>query len=216
MAKARKERKDAFALLYSIGPEKMELVKSMLTRDTTPAEVARVIQEDWKLLTNMEADSLRKNIDRFRKKKVDPKIAEAAARTMTSEPVRRELAKLAPKLDVVADLEEMCALQKARILKIVRSENALTAGILLGNVKAELDVYTRMMRVLGDFQLETGHMVRVPRRVAGLFHMGGDKNEVFEFEVQIENRNQLLEATQKVFAVLEGVEYQHLGPTTRQ
>ena len=153
----------SFEQLVALGPEVMDRVNSMLLSGEHASAIARWIQDDLKKIVGVQHQTLKKALERYRKKDLTPKTLAAIAGASRGLSARTIL----QRLNSMDELEEMVRHQKLRVEKLLAREIELPKGILLKDTTNEMKLLKEMLVSLSDMQLETGLMQRAPKTVKG-------------------------------------------------
>ncbi len=179
-----------FKRLHELGEEIVAQVDDMLLAGETPTKVARWLQGDLEVLTDLKESSIKKNLERYRSKDLKQRMVDETAERMMG----KSASGLKRQLVALDEMTDATALQKARVEKILVKEGQLPAGILLKQASDEMRLYKEMLVELGKLQLETGVMRRAPKTVTG---------QVVDPETGASRQFQWTEEQEALFAQLE-------------
>lgn len=179
-----------FKRLHELGEEIVAQVDDMLLAGETPTKVARWLQGDLEVLTDLKENSIKKNLERYRSKDLKQRMVDETAERMMG----KSASGLKRQLVALDEMTDATALQKARVEKILVKEGQLPAGILLKQASDEMRLYKEMLVELGKLQLETGVMRRAPKTVTG---------QVVDPETGASRQFQWTEEQEALFAQLE-------------
>ena len=171
-----KDNLTAFARLVALGPEVMGRVEKDLLNGEPASVLVKWLHKDMKVLADVQPSSLKKALERFRLKELQPRtLARIAAttRTLATKTVIK-------RLNVMDHLEEMVTFQRARLDKLLTREAQMAGGILLKDTSNELRLLKELLMDLGKVQLETGLLPRAPRTIRG--SLQGANGEIRQFE----------------------------------
>lgn len=152
-----------FKKLQELGPDIVSQVDDMLLGGETATKVAKWLQDELGLLTELKLSSLKKNLERYRSKDLRERVIDEIADRATGKSVAG-IKKQIIALDEMTDLVE---LQRGRLHKMLLRENELPKGVLLKQASDELRLLKEVTVELGKLQLETGVMRRAPKTTTG-------------------------------------------------
>lgn len=181
--------------LYSLGADRMGIIDSMLTNGESTLSVAERIKVDWGECGAVKIMTLDRQIHRYRKDILEPRLAIAAENAIADGvSISKGMKKFRDTVDVMDKLTEYINMQGTRIQKAFTKEDLKgKEGKLDQNISRELRVLTDMCKVLAGLQLETGVVRRVPRQVQGFFQQL-DSNELQEFRIEMTQNDDTLKA----------------------
>jgi hypothetical protein len=183
-------RDGRFSELRSLPTEVQEEVDTRLNAGTPAREVVGWLQGDGHL-TDKKPDSLKKMLERYKSSDLLEKtraLVLDATKGMSS-PV------LSRKLNAMHELNDLCVLQRARVDKILLTENK-NEHMVLKQASEEIKLLKENLVALGNLQLETGALRRAPKTVSGT--MVDDNGQATSFE--------WTEETAKLFDLLDGLD----------
>jgi len=154
-------RKESFKRLHDLGTVRLTEIDRMLGRGNLPRDVARLIQVEWGQLTEVKPDSVKKMLERYRKTQLREKVLAQLAGT--NQVVRT--ATLQKRLNAMEEIQHLVAVQRGRFEKMLVREQA--GPLLLKQVSEEGRLLKDMLVELGKLQLETGVLVRAPKKLTG-------------------------------------------------
>lgn len=189
-----------YARLYALGPDRLDRINMMMMQDTTIAEVADVICDEWGFYAD-EREALEKQLQRYRLEQIDSNLAARARNAERTDTGRRLVQYREEQLDIMKEMRDGIAVQKRRINKFLDREENLP--IPLNAVKFEMKLYVDMLKEYARLQLETGLLRRAPKQVSGSFHID-EENGTLEFEAEIKTNAELRRATRDIMEILEG------------
>jgi hypothetical protein len=190
--------------IYDLGTDRHGIVDQMLTEGKSTMSVAEHIQIEWNACTNVKISTLDKQLQRYRKDILEPKLVRAANKaTENGTRITKEMTAFNESVDVQNMLTESVRMQWARIQKAYAKEAGKGQdGKLDPAINKELRPFTDMCRVLANLQLETGVLRRVPKQVQGFFQqLSGD--EVQEFRLEMTSNDDTLKSLGMIKDVLQ-------------
>lgn len=189
--------------LYDLGSDRMGIVDSKLTHGDSTMSVAEHIQIEWNACTGVKITTLDKQLSRYRKDILEPRLVAAANKaTENGTKITKEMKAFNESVDVSELLSQSVTMQWARIQKAYAKEVGKPEGKLDPTINKELRPFTDMCRVLANLQLETGVLRRVPKQVQGFFQqLSGD--EVQEFRLEMTSNDETLKSLGMIKDVLQ-------------
>jgi len=149
--------KPGFKRLHELGDEKVAELDRRLGRGELPRDLARLIQDDWQLLQDVQADSVKKMLERYRKTELRDKVLARIAGQ--NDLVRTKT--LARRLNAMEEIQTLVEVQRGRFEKMLVRESQ--SPLLLKQVSEEGRLLKDMLVELGKLQLETGCWSGHPR-----------------------------------------------------
>ncbi len=151
--------------LKSLGDDRIAMITAMFMEGKAAAVITRVIQEDWGELPDIKHESLARDLVRFKKEEIDPKIMMQG--NLLSEDTRQEIIRrMKGQLDVLDEMKSLCidqtARYKAMALKAVNSMHQKDES----HAATEGERLHRMLKELAGLQMESGIIPRAPRVVS--------------------------------------------------
>lgn len=189
--------------LYDLGSDRMNIIDSMLTKGDSTMSVAEHIQFEWKACTSVRMATLDKQILRYRKDILEPRLVSAAENAaMNKTDIATEFKAFNDQVDVIQQLNSFIIMQGARIKKAYAKEHGKGEdGKLDPAINKELRPFTDMCRVLAGLQLETGAVRRVPKQVQG-FWQQLSTDEISEFRLEMSKNDDTLKSLGMIKDVL--------------
>lgn len=189
--------------LYDLGDDRMGIVESLLTQGDSTMSVAEKIQFEWNTCKNVKIGTLDKQLQRYRKEILEPRLVAAANKASANgTKVTKEMKAFKEGVDVQNLMEKSVTMQWARIQKMYAKEVGKDGGKMDPAINKELRPFTDMCRVLANLQLETGVLRRVPKQVQGFFQqLSGD--EVQEFRLEMTSNDETLKSLGLIKDVLQ-------------
>lgn len=161
--------------------------------------IAKWLQEEVGLLPDEKQGSIKKSLERYRARDLRQRlIAQVSSANKHS-----SLAKVHGKLNALDNLASLIEAQQLRVGKMLKREENLPAGMILGDTKHEMRLLKDMLMELGRLQLETGIIKRAPRSVTGTMTHNGEEVEFSWTEEQ-----------EKLYTQLEG-SFKVIGDATQ-
>ena len=150
-----------YQALKSLGPSIMLGIGERLIDRQSGAKVAAWLQNDLKVLTELRPDSLKKTLERYRKKELREKTIKKIAEAQKG----LTLATVVEHYNALTEMEEITKLQRARVQKMIDLE--ADKPMLLKTTTDELRLMKELLVSLGSMQLETGVMGRATKTITG-------------------------------------------------
>lgn len=196
--------KHKYKRLYDLGADRMAVIDMMLTSGDSTQKVVEKIQIEWNECADVKSPTLDKQLQRYRKDIVEPRLIMATEAAVASGvPTSQGMKRFREQVDVMARLDELINMQTERVRKAYAKEQLKGKdGKLDQNINRELRPLTDMCRVLAGLQLETGVVRRVPKQVQGFFQQL-NSNELQEFRVEMTQNDETLKALATLKDVLE-------------
>lgn len=171
---------DKFKRFDTLTLEQRAVVDNMLQRSTVP-KVAAMIQKDWKIWTDISTFSLEQLLRRYKDEYIHAQMTAAVTRLQKkSGPAAQAIQYFGEQLNVIEELTSLVDVQKERLAKILKK---LESNELPNKgVREELDLLMKMLREVGNLQLETGIMRRAPKEIKGTLTNGVDTPVEFRIE----------------------------------
>ena len=194
------QKKGRYKRLLALGEEKIAVINNFFLQGKSADYVANFIQQDLAEFTDIKTDTLRQQLNRYRKEMVDAKLV-MAEKSLDTEEGRVILAKINDEMDVIVELKELIEYQKSRLAKV--SEKEAASPLIFSWLQKDISALGQLYRHLASIQLETGHLKRVPKEVTaqvGVSSTDGEKQ--YYAEVKVSEAVQI--ATQKAMQILEG------------
>ena len=160
-AKRAMKKREPFKRLHALGAARIAEIDQMIGRGDLPRDIAQIIQTEWGLLTDVRADSVKKMLERYRKTELRAKVI--AQVSGANELVRTKT--LQKRLNAMEEIQNLVAVQRGRFEKMLVREHA--GPLLLKQVSEEGRLLKDMLVELGKLQLETGLLVRAPKKLTG-------------------------------------------------
>lgn len=182
-------RKEKFRKLHEIGDERIAELDALLGKGVLPSELATKIQNDWGFLTDLKHDSVKKMLERYRKSELREKVV--AQITGVTRDVRTKT--LQRRLNAMEELQELVEIQKGRYRKLLVKEQQ--GPLLLKQVTDEGKLLKEMLVELGKLQLETGLLVRAPKKMTGVMTDEDGNIHHFSWTEEQEELAQILEVS---------------------
>lgn len=151
--------------MQQLSPEQRAIVDSHLIADSSTDALLDMIQQKWQACTDMNRESLRRAVYRYKDRFILPKQATVVAKLTNNDMVTRMAAtqkQLEQVLNPVQALEGLISLQMSRVDKLKETE---------GKMPTLLDSQTKNITALGDMlfklaalHLDVGLLRKVPQK----------------------------------------------------
>ena len=151
----------AFKRLHDLSWEQQAEIDRRLSKGELPRDIAQVIQEEWQLLGEMKLDSVKKMLERYRKTELREKVVAQIAGQNDMVKTRT----LAKRLNAMEEIQTLVEVQRGRFEKMLVRESQ--SPLLLKQVSEEGRLLKDMLVELGKLQLETGVLIRAPKKLTG-------------------------------------------------
>jgi hypothetical protein len=155
------KKREPFKRLHALGAARIAEIDQMIGRGDLPRDIAQIIRAEWGLLTDVRADSVKKMLERYRKTELRAKVI--AQVSGANELVRTKT--MQKRLNAMEEIQNLVAVQRGRFEKMLVREQA--GPLLLKQVSEEGRLLKDMLVELGKLQLETGLLVRAPKKLTG-------------------------------------------------
>ena len=190
--------------LYDLGSDRMAILENMLTNGESAMKCVEHIQNDWGECTSVKPTTLEKQIQRYNKDVLQPKLAVVAEQAIANgATLSKEMKKFREQVDVLQELNQSINMQGERIKRAYAQEMAKGPDAKLDqNINKELRAFTDLCRALASLQLETGVLRRVPKQVQGFFGQLG-QDELAEFRTEMTQNDETLKSLGIIKDVLE-------------
>lgn len=208
-------RGDAYQRFYDMGSERMGALDALILKDTPMAEIARTLQGEWQVFTEIKRNTLEKQIQRYRDNVLLPRVQhlreKEAAGAIGASDQRATAAtrQMLERLNLMDEWTEILGIQKKRIMALYEREQKLNGVTLDGLTKLFKD-YQSGLAQFGHLQLETGFLKRAPKVIQGQLGVSDPSNPdaepIFEvaFRAQLEARAGVADMAQLLGEVIEG------------
>ena len=171
--------------LKSVGPDLLSQVDEKLKFGASSTEVAEFLHGNGALL-DVKAESLRKQLDRYRQGELRDKTIMA----LTQAQAKNGMVSVVKRLNAIEELEELARVQHARLAKVLGPEQK--APLLIKSVGDEIDRLQSLLSRLAELQLETGMIQRAPKTIKGLMTTPDGQVHPFSWTEEFEALNQEL------------------------
>lgn len=172
-------------------------IENMLLSGESPNLVARHVRGKWGALMDVKEESVIMMLKRFKRDVIVPKLALSAGLIRTDKG-RAALAKSTATLDIAVELDELCAMQKKRITKIMEHESKMP--LLFDWVNKELRLYKDILRDFAMLKLETGMLSRI--KDGSPLMQVNIMNGMEKYQMDVDRGQQLAYVTQKMLGLL--------------
>lgn len=149
---AKKDTEGGFVQLRSMPPENLAAIQSDLRSGRGLTAIARTIQGDWGLLTDMKENSLVKMLLRYRDKALVQPLAVALGGD--SGKVNSLARKVESAMNALSGMEALVNIQMARIQELREKEKTLKMPFQW--VSKEIETAATMLKDLQKMQIDTG------------------------------------------------------------
>lgn len=179
---------EAFKRLHALGAERVAQIDEMLLKGIPASQVAMVLHGEWKVLTDVKADSVKKMLERYRKTELRARIVHQVAGATQG----LRASTLQKRLNAMDELEALVRSQKDRFEKMYMKEKP--TPLLMKQVTDEGRLLKEMLVELGRLQLETGVLQRAPKKISGTLTDEHGVQRAFEWTTEQEALFQQIEA----------------------
>jgi hypothetical protein len=176
------------ASLKALGEEVLAQIDAKLTAGDGCLVVARWLQEELEVCTDVKIGTLKKQLERYRLLDLRPRLQAritAAAAPRADVFVRR--------FNVLEQLEVLVVEQRERVSKVLERERTLPGGLILRDASNEVRLLKELIVDLGRLHVETGILPRAVKRGTGTFVDGEGNVRSFEWTEEEEELLQALE-----------------------
>jgi len=189
--------------LYDLGADRIGIVDNMLIEGCSSMSVAERIQGDWGECVGVKIGTLEKQILRYKKDIVEPRLLVAVEKAEESGvSISKGMKKFREQVDVMETLNEVINMQRGRIAKMFAAEEEAGNKKLTADIQRELRPFTDMLKVLSSLQLETGVVRRVPKQIQGIWQQLGHE-ELAEFRIEMTQNDDTLRALSDLKNIVE-------------
>lgn len=208
-------RPKGYKRIYDMGKEYVYQLDALLALGKSANEMARIIKNDWGFYRGIKDASLAKQILRYYQGVVVPNLQEIkslpALETDSGElkgkPLKSinsyaTLKEVASYVDVAMGLNELSELQRLRLYKLYNKEELIPT--LNSSLTKEFKLYLDILAKLGDFQLNTGIVTRVARRIEIEEPTELEKAGRVDHNKSVEQKRELDKLTKKAQTILLG------------
>lgn len=210
----------AFVRLEALGSEKLGIVDAQLLQGKTAGDVARMLQDEWKVMTDLNFETLKKQLIRYKNARIVPRTVQFQQKVLTDTmegrlalEAKRGIGVMVEKLNVMEYAEELVELQRKRIMKLKAKEEKLPEGLVLDALSKLLPDYGRSLSMLANLQMETGLIKRAPKIITGQIDLRDPAKDRPSLEIEFSARESRLDAgaelVQLMGEVIEG-EYERI------
>ena len=197
-----------YKILSSLGQAKLDIIESMLIKGTSTPKVQAKIQEEWKLLLDMKAGTLQKQLVRYKKDKischmhakVDVPNPEGGTDTVTAPTI---FAPIDKRIDAHTALTELVEMQMTRMNKLYSKEEP--TPLLFDAMRKEVLAMGVLIKQLSELQFDLGLIKKVApvqKHLIGSFDLSDSDVQQLHFDSK-EDNEQLAIATQKVLEIIK-------------
>lgn len=151
--------------MQQMSPEQRAIVDSHLIADSSTDALLDMIQKKWGLLAEMERESLRRAVYRYKDRFILPKQATVVAKLTNNDMVNKLAATqkvMEQVLNPVNALEQVIAHQMARVEKLKETEGKMPT--LLDSQTKNLTALSDMLFKLAALHLDVGLLRKVPQK----------------------------------------------------
>jgi hypothetical protein len=157
--------REKFKRFETLTLEQRAVVDNMLMK-VSPPKVATMIQQEWKIWTDIAPFTLEQLLRRYKDEVVFVQMAAAYTRLQSkSGPAAQAYRLYNEQVNVLEELAAILDTQKARLIKILQKEEK--SEEVVEQIAVELNLLMKIVDKVGYYQLETGIMRRAPKQVKG-------------------------------------------------
>ncbi len=155
-----RKKKAAFKRLYALGEERIGMINSMMMQNENSLDIAKVIQKDWGKYKNVSAESLAKQLSRYKSTEL------MTAPSNQLDPISTEekmaiLQDLGDRVDSVACMNELVNIQRNRIMATVAREEKFIMP--LSWLSKDIIAMASLLKDLLEMEFDTGLRRRIPK-----------------------------------------------------
>jgi hypothetical protein len=212
-------KQGAFARIYNLGSDYVHRIEFMFAQGKSSPYVARLMQEEWQMNTDVRRESLVRQLRRFREQVVLPNLQVIAevGRAQEEEGETEEKEKVTAivlidgsldpqKRNVLKDLNDLVEVQARRLSKMLKREE--TAPILLKDVTKNMEVHAKLLHQMSELQFDLGMQTRVAKKhvIDGTLELetAGGHEQRQAYAQSIESQQQAARALQSLNNILHG------------
>lgn len=162
-----KAHSDGYKRIFDLGEEKVALLNSYLLADKPTREIIELLQGEWQVLQDVQYETLKRQLLRYKKDFVLPRQAQIASKLTNNAHVARlaaATAQIEAAVDVMSSMEWAVKLQLARVEKMAAVEGNLPT--VQESQTKNLQLLMNMLNTLGQTQMDVGLMKKVPAKMA--------------------------------------------------
>jgi hypothetical protein len=185
-------RTQRFAELRNLRPEVQQEIDDRLTAGINAREIVKYLQDDCKVLTDKNPDSLKKMLERYR----TSDLAEKNRARVLNATKGMSVSKLAKTLNAMHEINELCVIQRARVDKMLTMEQKQD-NFVLKQTSEEIKLLKENLVELGKLQLETGVLKRASRTVTGTVVDADGNTTDFEWDEETKSLYDRLDNLEK-------------------
>lgn len=188
----------AHKFLNSLTASQVKKMDAEINKGTPLSQVAKILQNKWKVLEHMTPASLAKTLARYRddvlENQLIERIKEAGGLDYTKETIAG--------VDIADEMLFVAKAMKGRLLKLYEKEESLP--VLLNDVTKHLEAYANHLTKMANLFMDMGFIKKATREFEGLLNVD-ETSGVVSFKVT-ERTPQMLEDLKAKYgpATIEG------------
>lgn len=159
---------NGYKRFFDLGPDKLSVLNSFLITETySMARIVSILKNEWKVFTNIESDTLRRQLFRYKKDFILPKQAQIATKLTDNHNVAKlaaAMTQIEQNLDVVKEMEWAINLQLTRVKKLDETEKKMPT--LMSEQSKNISILTDQLFKLAGLQMDLGVIKKVPTKIS--------------------------------------------------
>jgi hypothetical protein len=170
-------RKKTYGGILNLGEERVEFLKDRLERGDTMLRLVRVIQHDWKELTEAAEVTVLRHLSKFKKDVIEQEVA----KRLEAAGALSKAKSFAKKINVIEEMMDLVSIQKRRLAKVLEREEQ--SPLLLEQVSFEITRQMQLLEKLGKLMLDTGMIKKAQTSTTGVLMQNPNDPNMVMFRV---------------------------------
>lgn len=151
--------------ILALPADRRSAIDSYLLSDHPVPKLTAIVRDEWGLFLDTTFDATKRSLYRYKEKYINPKQAAIAAKHSSVEGLQKlavQVQDMSTRMNPLVQLEQLVAQQTTRVTKLYELEVKMPA--LLEAQTKNIALLGGMLKDLAQLQLETGELVRVPKK----------------------------------------------------